>query len=132
MLEHVHRDRPIEGVVFKGQRRLAIAGDRRHVRKALAQSGYELRPELDTRVLLAGQVLVLEMLAQPGTDLECANPAGHLARERTERVMVVEAFDDRVLAGQHLVPVAHEVVTYGLLLGREGRERLRPGPTHHR
>src|ERR1700754_1206677 len=123
VLEHVDRERAVERAVRERQPLRAVARHDLDAGMALFDPLRQLGPELDGDVAFARELrLCVEVLAEPGTDLDRALSGARGLR----RPAVVEALDRAVAVRQDLVPVGHEVVAHADLLGRELRQDLRP------
>ena len=72
VLEDVDREHSIEEPVVEREALLAIGDERRHAREARPQALRKLFPELHRVVLLVLEVLVPEVRAEPGADLQRA------------------------------------------------------------
>src|SRR5208283_1887758 len=104
----------------------AVAGDCPDIREPPADLGGHVLPELHRAVvllLLRRELLVVQVLAEPGADL-------HRRAESRARIAhgkgVVESLDDAVAARKLLVPALHELVADPPLLRSERGQDLGP------
>ena len=126
MLEHVDGDDAVEVAVGKRKRFLAVADD--------GLDAGEYAPDIGGHVfavfvgvviffLFGGELLVVDVLAETGADLEGRLDGG--GRE-FDWERVVELLDCAVAVGQELMPELHELVAALLLLGCEDRKNFGP------
>src|SRR5205814_9442276 len=110
----------------KRQALLAIADRGLHVGKSLADLGGHIFAQLQGNVVLllfSCELLVLQMRAQASPDFEGTDK---IIRSVLDRVTMVEIVYNPEMLRQHLMPIAHEIITDLLLFGRQRRYDFGP------
>ena len=126
VLEDVDGDDAVKKTVGEREGLLAIADNRLDAGKHAPDiGGHVLAVFVGVVIflLLGGKLLVVDVFAEAGADLEGRLEAG--VREFDGKG-VVEFLDHAVAVGQELVPELHELVAALLLLGSEDRENFGP------
>ncbi len=123
----MNRNDTIEKLRRKVEMFLYITNHGPHLRKTLPDSTRHLVTKFECIVLHACELLICNMLAQPGTDLE--HPWSIYAGDRPllQRIRVVKSLDRSIVLWQNLVPVLDEVLTDSCLFSGQCRKLFGPG-----
>ena len=126
VLEHMHGEDAVKKTVGKGQACLAVAHADLHARETPADFRRHVFAQFQRHVVLLlfrRQLFVGEVFPETGPNFERAL---ELRGRVLHGVAVVEVVNDAVFAGQHFMPVLHEVVADAPLLLGQGRKSLGP------
>src|SRR5271156_3991890 len=119
-------DVAVEKAVLEVEACLAVAADDFHVRKTIAYFRRHALAQLDGVVvdfLLRRQLLVEDVFAEPGADLDRSPESG---MRMLDRKVVVKRLYESKAARKQLQPELHEGIARLRLLRRHRRQDLRP------